>query len=50
MPREEADGIYGIGIEPKFAIGQRALLLRSGGGNIFLDCVSLVCNFEKYLA
>ncbi len=37
---EEAD-LWGIGIEPKFAIGQRALLIRSTFGNILWDCVPL---------
>jgi glyoxylase-like metal-dependent hydrolase (beta-lactamase superfamily II) len=32
----------GIGVDPSFAIGQRALLLRSPGGNILWDCVSLI--------
>ncbi len=39
---DEADNITGIGIEPSFAIGQRALLLRSPAGNVLWDCVSLV--------
>ena len=29
--------LIGIGIEPQFAIGQRALFLRSPGGNILWD-------------
>ena len=37
----EADDLWGIGIEPKFAIGQRALLIRSPAGNILWDCVPL---------
>jgi hypothetical protein len=32
-------GLIGIGTEPKFAIGQRALLLRAGRGNILWDCI-----------
>ncbi len=39
---EEADGVTGFGIEPTFAIGQRALLLRSPAGNVLWDCISLV--------
>src|ERR1700683_1215435 len=35
-------GLIGIGIEPHFAIGQRALLLRSPGGNILWDCLLLL--------
>ena len=38
----EADRLIGIGIEPDFAIGQRALLLQSAGGNLLWDCVSLI--------
>src|SRR5437870_5380389 len=35
-------GLIRIGIEPHFAIGQRALFLRSPGGNILWDCLSLI--------
>jgi glyoxylase-like metal-dependent hydrolase (beta-lactamase superfamily II) len=35
-------GLIGIGIEPHFAIGQRALFLRTPSGNILWDCVSLL--------
>lgn len=35
-------GLIGIGIEPQFAIGQRALFLRTPHGNILWDCVSLL--------
>ena len=31
----------GIGTESEFAIGQRALLLQSDGGNLFWDCITL---------
>lgn len=34
--------LHGIGTEPTFAIGQRALLLQAPGGNILWDCVSLI--------
>lgn len=40
--REEAPGLTGIGTEPSFAIGQRALLLNSPGGNVLWDCISLI--------
>lgn len=40
--REYAPGIIGIGTQPRFAIGQRALLLRTAHGNILWDCVSLL--------
>jgi hypothetical protein len=35
-------GLIGIGIEPHFAIGQRALFLRAPGGNILWDCLPLI--------
>src|SRR6478735_4767450 len=38
--REQDPGLVGIGTEPKFAIGQRALLVRSPAGNILWDCIS----------
>ena len=37
----EGPGLTGIGIEPAFAIGQRALHIRAGGGFVW-DCTSLV--------
>jgi glyoxylase-like metal-dependent hydrolase (beta-lactamase superfamily II)/DNA-directed RNA polymerase subunit RPC12/RpoP len=40
--REEAPGLVGIGCEPSFAIGQRALLVRAPGGNVLWDCISLL--------
>jgi glyoxylase-like metal-dependent hydrolase (beta-lactamase superfamily II) len=39
--RDEA-GLTGIGTEPRFAIGQRALLVPWGGGNLLWDCVTLL--------
>src|SRR2546423_8868635 len=39
---EEAPSLLGIGTEPEFAIGQRALLLQSPGGNLLWDCISLL--------
>jgi hypothetical protein len=39
---EEAPQLLGIGTEPEFAIGQRALLLRSPHGNLLWDCISLL--------
>ena len=38
----EGENLFGIGSEPTFAIGQRALLLQSPGGNLLWDCVSLL--------
>lgn len=34
--------LYGISTEPGFAIGQRALLVRSQEGNFLWDCLSLI--------
>ena len=39
--RDDA-GVLGIGTEPAFAIGQRALLVRSPGGNVLWDCVTVI--------
>jgi glyoxylase-like metal-dependent hydrolase (beta-lactamase superfamily II) len=33
-------GLLGIGCEPSFAIGQRALLVKSSVGNVLWDCIS----------
>jgi hypothetical protein len=38
----EGANLFGIGTEPSFAIGQRALLVQSPGGNILWDCVTLL--------
>jgi DNA-directed RNA polymerase subunit RPC12/RpoP len=38
----EAPQLLGIGTEPEFAIGQRALLVQSPGGNLLWDCVTLL--------
>jgi len=35
---EEGPDVMGVGCEPSFAIGQRALLLRSANGNVLWDC------------
>ncbi|MFC4768438.1 MBL fold metallo-hydrolase [Effusibacillus consociatus] len=37
--REEERNLIGIGIEPQFAIGQRALLIQTPAGNILWDCI-----------
>ena len=39
---EEAPRLLGIGTEPEFAIGQRALLVQSPAGNLLWDCISLL--------
>jgi glyoxylase-like metal-dependent hydrolase (beta-lactamase superfamily II) len=38
----EGPELISITTEPKFAIGQRALHLRSSGGNLLWDCISLI--------
>ena len=35
-------GLTAIGTEPKFAIGQRALLVPTASGNVLWDCVTLL--------
>lgn len=40
--REEEPGLLGIGTGPKFAIGQRALLVQTPAGNVLWDCISLL--------
>ena len=38
--REYEPGVIGIGSQPQFAIGQRALLIRTSGGNVLWDCIA----------
>jgi glyoxylase-like metal-dependent hydrolase (beta-lactamase superfamily II) len=38
----EGGGLVGVGTEPTFGIGQRALHLRTPAGGILWDCISLV--------
>ena len=40
--REEEPDLIGVGVEPSFAIGQRALLIRTPHGNVLWDCVSVL--------
>jgi hypothetical protein len=40
--REEEPGLTGLGMEPSFAIGQRALLVETPGGNVLWDCIPLL--------
>jgi hypothetical protein len=40
--RDEEPGLVGVGVEPSFAIGQRALLVRTEHGNVLWDCISLL--------
>lgn len=35
-------GLLGIGTTPDFAIGQRALLVRSPSGNVLWDCIAMI--------
>ena len=39
---DEAQRLLGIGTEPEFAIGQRALLLQLPEGNLLWDCITLL--------
>ena len=38
--REEEPDLLGVGVEPTFGIGQRALLVRTPHGNVLWDCVA----------
>ncbi len=40
--KEEERDLIGVGTTPAFAIGQRALLVRTPQGNVLWDCVSLL--------
>jgi hypothetical protein len=40
--RQYEPGVIGIGSQPAFAIGQRALLLSTPDGNVLWDCISLI--------
>lgn len=40
--QEHEPGLVGIGTEPRFAIGQRALLVQTPAGNLLWDCISLI--------
>jgi len=40
----ESPGIWGVGSDPKFAIGQRGLLIQHSAGNILWDSISLIDN------
>ncbi len=39
---QDDSGLLGIGIEPAFAIGQRALLVETPEGNVLWDCIPLI--------
>jgi len=40
--REHEPSIIGIGTQPSFAIGQRALFVRTPHGNVLWDCISML--------
>jgi Metallo-beta-lactamase superfamily len=40
--RMEEPGLHGIGMEPSFAIAQRALLIQHPDGNVLWDCIPLL--------
>lgn len=40
--RKKEEGLMAIGMEPSFAIGQRALIVQSKSGNILWDCIPLI--------
>jgi hypothetical protein len=40
--RQHEPGLIGIGTLPTFAIGQRAILVVTPGGNVLWDCISLI--------
>ncbi len=40
--KPEGPKVTGIGTDPKFAIGQRALLLQTTQGNVLWDCISFL--------
>ena len=40
--RELEPGLTGIGTQPSFAIGQRALLVQTPHGNVLWDCISYI--------
>ncbi len=39
---EYEPGIIGIATQPRFAIGQRAVLMRTAHGNVLWDCISML--------
>jgi glyoxylase-like metal-dependent hydrolase (beta-lactamase superfamily II) len=46
--RDES-GLMGIGLQPQFAIGQRALLVESPAGNVLWDCVPLLDEMVSFV-
>src|SRR5579875_2144057 len=45
--KEEEPDLIGIGVTPSFAIGQRALLVRTPQGNVLWDCISVLDDVAK---
>ncbi|MHB1988587.1 MAG: MBL fold metallo-hydrolase [Acidimicrobiales bacterium] len=46
--RDEEPDLIGVGIEPIFGIGQRALLVRTPQGNVLWDCIALIDDAARY--
>ena len=40
--RQYEPGVIGIGTQPAFAIGQRALIIRTPNGNVLWDCIAML--------
>src|SRR5262249_45637239 len=40
--RQHEPGIIGIGTQPQFAIGQRALVVCTPNGNVLWDCIAML--------
>ena len=40
--KDEEPGLVSIGTKPSIAIGQRALLVRTPGGNVLWDCITFI--------
>jgi glyoxylase-like metal-dependent hydrolase (beta-lactamase superfamily II) len=47
--RAEEPGLTGLGLEPELAIGQRALLVETPGGNLLWDCTALLDEHESFV-
>jgi hypothetical protein len=45
--RDEEPDLVGVGVEPAFGIGQRALLVRTPRGNVLWDCIALLDNTAR---
>src|SRR5262245_33243602 len=40
--RQYEPGVIGVGTQPQFAIGQRALVVSTPNGNVLWDCISML--------